>query len=1240
MKADLTRSTFDAVKHYRSVRMQQGRVQLDADWNEQQDIVHHRIERETADALGPLAAPADGGGFHLGESGGSIVIGKGHIYVDGVLCENETDNLPADGQPDLPGDACVIVDGKTQGLPPPIGVYLGFIHVWQRHLTALEDPLIREVALGGPDTATRLKNLWQVQLLQASKNPDDLPDCTAELAAWNDLIRPSSGMLAARAEAAPASGDPCKLSPTAGYRRLDNLLYRVEMHLMPGMDPAFKWSHDNGAIETSWLSSASSGLPNLLDLGVATLGRDAVLTIAPGQWVELFDDTTELLGIPGTLVQVKKAESGTVTVDVTPANVFPAGAATDIGKFPSRPRLRRWDGWRYVKEAVGATADSGWLGLEDGVQIKFDSDKSVFRHGDYWMFAARAGNNFAAASIEWPTDSANLPVFRLPDGIPHGYGRLAMLRYGDDKKGGNAWSVLSDCRPLFPSLTQLIEMTYVGGDAQVVELDEPLTLPRPLEVGVTMGSLPVCGVTVRFTVEHGVLGNGSTSQDVLLAPSDRGVAAVSWTLDGKTPHQYAQAILLEGGQPSTGKYLPVRFSASLIDQADCACTVCVSAKAQADDPTALQRAISGLNAKGGGVLCLGLGEYVLKEPLRIVKGRITMQGKGRGTVIRSEGAAVEIGEAVDVRLGDFTVRSASSEVSYAALSIGNVRSLRLDRLSVDLGSGNKNSVAILFTGGNEDVRLVDCELLAGYGLVGGALPDGKSLTTVSIDGLQVHGSLLSCAANGLLLQLNSFRRPLDITGNRFEGCASGAMFLSGSGEAGAGMQVSNNSLSVSGYGIKLISDGAIVSANTLAYVGPHAEASGIYLSDNGLTVGHTESLITNNRIAGFPFAGIQVEHATGKSIISFNQVTGGIQGIVQMGTQSGASVDVTIEGNEISDIDTSGDLFGWYYLGGIYVAGMGRARIAGNLMRRIAQSENAGAHMMCGIQAYIGDRIEIVNNDLTDLAPQGKYSGWATGIYVLGVAHLEIAGNHIERDSAATGQDESSWNGMIIGSAEYGYVMPTANPKNTLVEGTDQPILSAVRPLQIVPKTLPMASNVTEFKDFVSASLTRSGASAARGGWRGDWATVRSNRIFVRGRGVCCQVVAQLSGCDFSGNQCTRLVDGTSTGSTDLAYPSVMIIVNSVTASHNEIFENGVPAPSGDIGVMKKAGVRVAATTEAFVGSMVLGVANKAATSTGANLSALGNVTSRGIGLLPGGSGAILPLGAPWAGLNVSLVGT
>ena len=53
MKGDFTRDTFKPENHYGQVLMQQGRVQIDADSNEQGAIVAHRDETTIADR-GPL----------------------------------------------------------------------------------------------------------------------------------------------------------------------------------------------------------------------------------------------------------------------------------------------------------------------------------------------------------------------------------------------------------------------------------------------------------------------------------------------------------------------------------------------------------------------------------------------------------------------------------------------------------------------------------------------------------------------------------------------------------------------------------------------------------------------------------------------------------------------------------------------------------------------------------------------------------------------------------------------------------------------------------------------------------------------------------------------------------------------------------------------------------------------------------------------------------------------------------
>src|SRR4051794_17659636 len=117
MKGDFTRDTFDSTKHYQQVLMQQGRAQLDADWNEQQAIDQHRAEITTADIVGLCGGSAEGAAFglctdpaqvsedeeaHFGGLGlgitsppsssppaGDFFLSAGHYYVDGILCENE-----------------------------------------------------------------------------------------------------------------------------------------------------------------------------------------------------------------------------------------------------------------------------------------------------------------------------------------------------------------------------------------------------------------------------------------------------------------------------------------------------------------------------------------------------------------------------------------------------------------------------------------------------------------------------------------------------------------------------------------------------------------------------------------------------------------------------------------------------------------------------------------------------------------------------------------------------------------------------------------------------------------------------------------------------------------------------------------------------------------------------------------------------------------------------------------------
>src|SRR5215218_4564233 len=72
--------------------MQQGRVQLDADWNEQLDIQAYRDRTTALDVIGRSGAPKGGGSFlvSLTPGDGDLALAPGRFYVDGILCELDT----------------------------------------------------------------------------------------------------------------------------------------------------------------------------------------------------------------------------------------------------------------------------------------------------------------------------------------------------------------------------------------------------------------------------------------------------------------------------------------------------------------------------------------------------------------------------------------------------------------------------------------------------------------------------------------------------------------------------------------------------------------------------------------------------------------------------------------------------------------------------------------------------------------------------------------------------------------------------------------------------------------------------------------------------------------------------------------------------------------------------------------------------------------------------------------------
>ena len=278
-KTDITRDSFRRHKNFSRVLMQQGRVQLDADWNEQNDILLHYMRTLARDIIGPHAGPQDDVGFAIeappasrtstssqqktGQRGGTrgksskkttdqsenayqVNIKRGRYYVDGILCEADRDIV-------------YTLEDEQQTNP---GTFLFYLDVWEREVTYLEDDSIREVALNGADTATRAQVVYQIRTQNIANlssdfqqpSPETIKDATLLghfVTILTDSLRsvapdffplsttatpsiPSVSRPLLKAKTREIEDDeqtdPCIIPPTSQYRGAENQLYRVEVH--------------------------------------------------------------------------------------------------------------------------------------------------------------------------------------------------------------------------------------------------------------------------------------------------------------------------------------------------------------------------------------------------------------------------------------------------------------------------------------------------------------------------------------------------------------------------------------------------------------------------------------------------------------------------------------------------------------------------------------------------------------------------------------------------------------------------------------------------------------------------------------------------------------------------------------------------------------------------------------------------------------------------------------------------
>lgn len=449
---DISRSAFYASKRYRGVRMQQGRVLTDDDWNSQDDIVADDVRETRLHVIGAAGSPDDG--YRIVNptlSGGEIdfELAAGTYYVGGhrvTLAEPISFSSQPDWQ-NQPASERLGPDGARSDF-----VYL---EVWEQIVTATEDDELFEKALGGPDTTTRRRLMARVQLF-----PEAPEDCHEAFQALGEqLASEGKGTLTESGELVPdlrlevryeESGVPedlCTPSAAGGYLGAENQAIRVQL-----VGGELAWGYDAAApLYRATIDAAGERITFL------NQPRDSALWPLAGQTIEVLrpeavlENGEELAGLTGHFSTLSASYDPSST-EVRLADPHPEGA-TLAGLEYVFVRM-----WRRGTDL----ASSATLPVVPGTPIPLGNTgvQVVVTGADlaadaYWIVALRPET--PREVVPWELASGRAPI-----GIRRFYAPIGMLHFGASPENDIQ---VEDCRPTFAPLTaQRTCCRYTVGD--------------------------------------------------------------------------------------------------------------------------------------------------------------------------------------------------------------------------------------------------------------------------------------------------------------------------------------------------------------------------------------------------------------------------------------------------------------------------------------------------------------------------------------------------------------------------------------------------------------------------------------------------------------------------------------------------------------------------------------------------------------------------------------------------------
>lgn len=446
MAGDRARITHFAPRKYREVVSLQGRVLLEADWNEGQRLFTEQQRLQAFDAIGPCGTPDNG--YQVSAPPDDFQIGPGTMYTGGLRTTLEQ-AITYSKQPDWLDTA--LPQPWSDGLwRPPGELNQANSHVQlllrEQELTATEDPALREVALGGPDSAARTRLLQRI--VAAPLRAGACSQAAKEMASfWSEHgleYHAAGAALASRARLRvtlvtnPPAPSPCDPPAASGYLGADNQLLRVQV---VAFDQAtgkgrLLWAFNNGStlyrcrvLDATTIELAThpvsaeyqprAGAAVQLLMAAADLGEGAYAAALTGHWATLatpYDAETRRVTLPAALPAVFDSHEGPLLF------------------------LRLWE------QELEFALDTPVTLTNTGLQVTLSRSSAGPLHlGDYWSFGARP----ATPNAVYP--ERYLATAQPPEGPRMWVCPLAVLQ----PSASAGLRVVDDCRVPFDNLPEL-----------------------------------------------------------------------------------------------------------------------------------------------------------------------------------------------------------------------------------------------------------------------------------------------------------------------------------------------------------------------------------------------------------------------------------------------------------------------------------------------------------------------------------------------------------------------------------------------------------------------------------------------------------------------------------------------------------------------------------------------------------------------------------------------------------------